>query len=394
VRNAAFGDLNNDGNMDVVTVINNTALTTYLGVQLGNGDGSFRASATYLELGWTTLDVTLGDVNGDGILDSISASSANETATLRFGRGDGTFGAGTSIANLTSLASVHLADVNGDGTNDFLWSGFNNSVFVGLGAGNGTFGAYTSYLGSGNSDITTADLNGDGLLDIATAGTNVGVILNRGNGTFTAGVSFQMNGATVGIRGEDINGDGIKDLLAGGIDGTGTVGIRIGNGDGTFQANTSYVSEGGLTIAVALGDLNNDGVLDIGSSGISGTDGTVSVRLQSTTTGTNALLPFSLATRAGALQALAPLDRKLSQIANQRGAIGAFQSRVTTAINNLQTSTENYQTAASRISDADIAEESAKLVRGRILQQASTAVLAQANRQPALVLDLLRGRSG
>jgi flagellin len=75
----------------------------------------------------------------------------------------------------------------------------------------------------------------------------------------------------------------------------------------------------------------------------------------------------------------------------QRGEIGAFQSRTDVAINVLQVSSENFKAAESRIRDADIADESSRLVRLNILQQAASSVLAQANQQPALAFQLLGG---
>ena len=74
-----------------------------------------------------------------------------------------------------------------------------------------------------------------------------------------------------------------------------------------------------------------------------------------------------------------------------RGAIGAFQARVEVAINNLQVERENILGAKSQITDADVAEESAGLIKNQILQQAGAAILAQANSEPQLALSLLGG---
>jgi flagellin len=71
--------------------------------------------------------------------------------------------------------------------------------------------------------------------------------------------------------------------------------------------------------------------------------------------------------------------------------IGAFQSRLDVALSVLQSSRDNFITAGSRIRDADIAAESADLVRAQILQRAAAGVLAQSNQQPALALQLLTG---
>ena len=105
---------------------------------------------------------------------------------------------------------------------------------------------------------------------------------------------------------------------------------------------------------------------------------------------------YSVVRESRVERAFARLERLVSldaveQLAVQRGTIGAFQSRVEVASSVLQSTTENYRAAESRIRDADIASEVANLVRLQILQQAAMAILAQANQQPALALRLLRG---
>ncbi|MDH4275991.1 MAG: flagellin [Gammaproteobacteria bacterium] len=87
---------------------------------------------------------------------------------------------------------------------------------------------------------------------------------------------------------------------------------------------------------------------------------------------------------------LAIADAAIGQISSQRARFGALQSRFESTIRNLQTSVENLSAARSRIRDADFAIETAELTRTQILQQAGTAMLAQANQIPQNVLTLLR----
>ncbi len=82
---------------------------------------------------------------------------------------------------------------------------------------------------------------------------------------------------------------------------------------------------------------------------------------------------------------------KRCSINNSRAALGAVQNRFAATINNLNTTSENLSAARSRIQDTDFAAETANLTRGQILQQAGTAMLAQANQLPNGVLALLRG---
>ncbi|WP_449466852.1 flagellin [Stenotrophomonas humi] len=92
----------------------------------------------------------------------------------------------------------------------------------------------------------------------------------------------------------------------------------------------------------------------------------------------------------GAQQALEIVDKALSSINSTRADLGAIQNRFTSVVANLQTSTENLSASRSRIKDTDFAKETAELTRTQILQQAGTAMLAQANQVPQNVLSLLR----
>jgi len=91
-----------------------------------------------------------------------------------------------------------------------------------------------------------------------------------------------------------------------------------------------------------------------------------------------------------ATDALKTVDSALSFISGERAKLGALQSRFDTAISNLQVSSENLSSSRSRIQDADFASETANLSRAQILQQAGTAMVAQANQLPQGILALLR----
>ena len=92
----------------------------------------------------------------------------------------------------------------------------------------------------------------------------------------------------------------------------------------------------------------------------------------------------------GANAAIAVLDGALSQVSTIRAGLGAVQNRFSSTVANLTTTAENLSAARSRILDADFAAETAELTRAQILQQAGTAILAQANAIPQNVLSLLR----
>ena len=88
--------------------------------------------------------------------------------------------------------------------------------------------------------------------------------------------------------------------------------------------------------------------------------------------------------------AIRMVDNAIKEVNEKRAALGAVQNRFSSAIASLQTSSENISASRSRIKDADFASESASLARANVLQQAGTAMLAQANQQPQQALQLLR----
>jgi len=96
------------------------------------------------------------------------------------------------------------------------------------------------------------------------------------------------------------------------------------------------------------------------------------------------------ATATGARLAIDAIDSAIKAIDTSRAKLGAIQNRFTTTISNLNSSIENQSAARSRITDTDFATETANLSRGQILQQAGTAMLAQANQSGQSVLTLLR----
>ena len=95
--------------------------------------------------------------------------------------------------------------------------------------------------------------------------------------------------------------------------------------------------------------------------------------------------------QSAARLALEGINGAIGSLTNLRGALGAVESRLSTAVQNLSVSRENFASAESRIRDVDVAQEAAELTRLNILQQSGAAVLAQANAQPQIALALLRG---
>ncbi|NLK00889.1 MAG: flagellin, partial [Clostridia bacterium] len=99
---------------------------------------------------------------------------------------------------------------------------------------------------------------------------------------------------------------------------------------------------------------------------------------------------IDISTQAAADKAITTINNAIETVSAERSKLGAFQNRLEHTINNLGTSAENLTAAESRIRDVDMAREMMEFTKMSILQQASTAMLAQANMQPQLVLQLLQ----
>src|SRR3569623_118484 len=167
---------------------------------------------------------------------------------------------------------------------------------------------------------------------------------------------------TSGVTGapatQDVTG---SDFVTGGGSLTKTTGGTI-----TLNSSTSFALSGAGT-----------GLADAGFSSL--------------TVSQSKLSSVSITTVTGANSAISVIDAALSQVNSQRAQLGAVQNRFSSTVANLSTSSENLSAARSRIMDADFAQETANMTRSQILQQAGSAMLAQANSLPNGLLALLRG---
>ena len=284
----AVADVNGDGKPDLV-VVNQSGT---VGVLLGNGDGTFQTAVAYGTGGWEPFSVTVADVNGDGKPDLLVANQciSSECATntgavsVLLGNGDGTFQSAVTYGSggIRSF-SVAVADVNGDGKPDLLVTNVcassnncnNGTVGVLLGNGDGTFQTAVAYDSGGYSAlrVAVADVDGDGKTDVLVANQcadstcakdgTVGVLLGNGDGTFQTAVAYDSGGGQAwSIAVADASGDGRPDVLVANYS-SDTVGVLLGNGNGTFQTAVTYGTGGVLPYSVAVRDVNGDGRPDV-----------------------------------------------------------------------------------------------------------------------------------
>jgi len=149
----------------------------------------------------------------------------------------------------------------------------------------------------------------------------------------------------------------------------------------------------GLTFQVGIQNTANDRLslsiqkLSTSTLGTAGVAASTGVSAVSAVT----IAAASLSSASGAQSAIAAFDAAIKQLSTARANVGAVQNRMQVTVSNLAVSAQNLTAANSRITDVDIASETANMTQENILSQAGVAVLAQANAMPATALSLLRG---
>lgn len=297
-------DVNLDGKPDLVVAECGPSGTPECGyadggvvsVLLGNGDGTFQPAMTYSSGGISATSVRVADVNGDDKPDIVVASvfdtvynSKSGVVGVLLGKGNGTLQKVlTYPSGEVGTTSVAVADVNGDNKLDLVVSNDDcpdtndaQCAAVLLGNGDGTFQPVVTYRSGGGevTSIAVADVNGDGKLDLLVTNwcvfclNTVGVLLGNGDGTFQPAVTYSSGGyAAWSIAVADVNGDGKPDLLVANqctgnvtscTNSNGSIGVLLNNGNGTFGSMTTYASGGLYTKFIVAADINGDAKPDL-----------------------------------------------------------------------------------------------------------------------------------
>jgi hypothetical protein len=341
----AAAHLRRGGTLDLVTA--NDAGT--VSILRGNGDGTFQAAVTYAS-GSHPDAVAVADLTGSGVADLVVANAGSDDVSVLLGNGDGTFQAAKNYDSLGSYpASVAVGDFDGDGHPDLVVANQkSNTVSVLLGNGDGSFRAGSTYtVQYAPASVAVGAFRGNGVLDVAVAASinspgfvgRMTVLLGNGDGTFQAPVNYATAWrGTAAVAVADVNGDGVPDIVAVNASGNATMSVFLGNGDGSFQGAISYLTgTDTFADAVAVADLTGTGVPDLVTANRDGND--VSVLLgqgngsfQTTNVYTLPATPYAVATgdlTGNGILDLVTADYQVQAVSVLRGnGDGTFQAPV------------------------------------------------------------------
>jgi Metallo-peptidase family M12/FG-GAP-like repeat/FG-GAP repeat len=263
----AVGDFNGDGKQDLVTA--NFDGNT-VSVLLGSDNDTFQPAVNY-SVGDGPGSVAVGNFNGDEKQDIVVGNRNSNDVSVLLGNGDGTFQAAVNYPVGSVPYSVAVGDFNGDRKQDLVVANYgSNNVSVLLGNGDGTFQAAVNYpVGGPASSVAVGDFNGDGKQDLAVqpfASHDVSVMLGNGDGSFQPAVNYSIDNAALSVAVGDFNGDGREDLVVAGL----SVRVLLGNGDGTFDGLV-YISVASNDTSLTVGDFNGDGKQDLATGNMNNT---------------------------------------------------------------------------------------------------------------------------
>lgn len=217
-----------------------------------------------------------------------------------------------------------------------------------------------------SATTATSELESLGVSAKATSGDKVAITVNGDTWNY----EFGSSPASVALTVDDM----VSKWNAA------TSGFRTGYTAHAIDASGNKIAAGGAAVAFGL---------EADTAGSAGNfDMTANWQANPGVGGTSAISAIDLTSSPS--DAIASIDHAIKQVGTERGNLGAFQNRLEHTVSNLQSMVENTSAARSRIEDADFATESANLAKSQVLQQAGTAMLAQANASTQNVMSLLR----
>ncbi len=318
-----------------------------------------------------TIDFSVGSVKASS-MGGIATTTGTEVSAAA--ATDITIAIGGSTATTIASSSNFATSVNGqDATSAYAKAAAINAAGVsGLSVTASTTGTQTlGAIGGTAADTYNLSINGVAIFtgeDVAVAMTTNTLADQINLSSGQTGVIASLNGGDLTLTAADGRNITVTESGTGFVAGTDGISVTGGDFDGALRG----------TLTASASDTINVG----------GTIATVGLNA-ATAKDTVGIDTLDVSTAAGAQTAIKRIDAALATVSSNRANMGALQSRFESAISNLQNVSDNLSAARSRIQDADYASEMASLTKNQILQQAGTAMLAQANSMPQSVLSLL-----
>jgi flagellin len=319
-------------------------------------------------------DISIGMV---GSAANAATATANKTALLnQTGLTTGTVG--TQAVTATPTSTVASGAVSGGAVTVAGTTATTYSLTV------DGFSLYSGSVASGATGSVFSGASPGATLDTAWtafAAAHTGYSLT---GTFSAGTAVitKADGTAITTASTLVTGAGAT-VSAVAYAGASFIGTTAAAG----PAAAAVVANNSGTIT--LSSSNSTGIT-VGGAAVASAGLALGTTAPTTTLSVNSISSANLLTASSSTSSLTAIDGAINTINSSRAALGAYQNRFASAVSSLQTTSENLSAARSRIQDTDFAAETANLTRGQILQQAGTAMLAQANALPNGVLALLR----
>lgn len=257
-------DVTGDGYPEILSA---SSAFNRIAVLQNNGDGSFKHIKVLTGPNLNAHGVTALDVDADGLVDVVGLHPGGLNINWFKNLGGGAFAAGVDLASAgPGKGDIEAADVDGDGDQDLVRTGFGLAVIENLGAG--SFAAPVTVTTTSMGRMQVGDFDGDGDVDVAAGGLFSGsarLFRNDGSGQFTQIAALLQANSAVELAGGHIDGDGVIDFVtaANGEDAPRVfLGIGPGIDGGYTQVDGPFATDDGA-LAVATGDLNEDGVPDV-----------------------------------------------------------------------------------------------------------------------------------
>lgn len=320
----------------------------------------------------------LGNSYGSTVTGSTLTANTGLTAAGQFTI---QVGAATAVDVFSSSGGVA---VNGDAKS--LAAAVNASNIAGVSAAavgsNGSGNYLTEVTAPSNATLT---INGIAMTVALTGGVADATTAMNAINANSAATGVTASNASGSLTLSEVDGRNITATLTSAHGGTlGDVGLN------TFGGSTTATGTTGTVYSKYNITYSGTSTLTIAGGAAAGVKGVTNVANQASTSTGTALNAISLSTVAGANTAIASVDAAIATVDSTAASLGAYQNRFTSVVTTLQGDSTNLTAARSRIQDTDYAAETASMTRGEILQQAGTAILAQANQLPNQVLSLLK----